>query len=113
MKLSDKITDPFIAYAYAGSVSFFTALWQAYRILGYVGNGDLGRAAEIAVAMKYCAIALFVFAAGAEIVVSFSGEEDRAGGVFMGILVALIAIAIGTAATAIGSVLRKKIPATA
>ena len=28
--------DPFLAYAYTGSITFFTALYQAFKMLGYV-----------------------------------------------------------------------------
>src|SRR5215510_4442503 len=30
--------DPFLAYAYTASIAFFVALYQAFRVLGYIGQ---------------------------------------------------------------------------
>ncbi len=32
------VNDPFLAYAYTGSIAFFVALYQAFKLLGYVGT---------------------------------------------------------------------------
>jgi hypothetical protein len=92
--------DPFLAYAYTGSITFFTALYQAFKMLGYVRQNrvftqEAVRALQI---IKVCAIAIIGFVAGAEIFIALSNSDDRAGGVFMGILITFGAVVIATAA---------------
>ncbi len=33
--------DPFLAYAYIASISFFVALYQAFKLLGYAGSNTV------------------------------------------------------------------------
>src|SRR3989338_3142601 len=33
--------DPFLAYAYASSIPFFIALYQAFPLLGYIGKNNV------------------------------------------------------------------------
>src|SRR5918993_4754796 len=33
--------DPFLAYAYIASIPFFVALYQAFKVLGYVGQNKV------------------------------------------------------------------------
>jgi len=33
--------DPFILYGYAASIAFFVALYQAFKLLGYVGQNNI------------------------------------------------------------------------
>src|SRR5215470_7448825 len=57
--------DPFLAYAYIASISFFAALYQAYKILGYAGDNKIFSQAAVKAlrAIKYCAIAIMGFVA--------------------------------------------------
>jgi hypothetical protein len=48
--------------------------------------------------IKYCAIAIIGFVAGAEIFIVLHESDDRAGGVFMGILISFGSIIVATAA---------------
>src|SRR6266487_4435707 len=61
--------DPFLAYAYIGSISFFVALYQAFKVLGYVGSNKVFSQAAVKAlrTIKYCAIAIIGFVAGGEI----------------------------------------------
>ena len=34
-------SDPFIMYGYAASIPFFVALYQAYKLLGYIGQNKV------------------------------------------------------------------------
>src|SRR5215470_3276495 len=92
--------DPFLAYAYIGSISFFVALYQAFKVLGYVGqNKVFSQAAVNALrTIKYCAIAIIGFVAVGEIFIMLSNSDDRAGGVFMGILITFGSVVMATAA---------------
>jgi hypothetical protein len=56
--------DPFLAYAYASSVFFFTGIVEAYRALGIIGHGEAGtgRAARSPRRMRFCALPVAVAA---------------------------------------------------
>ena len=94
--------DPFLAYAYVASIPFFAALYQVFKVLGYAGrNRVFSQAAVNALwTTKYCAMSIIGFVAGAELFIMspFNNSDDRAGGVFMGILITFGSIVIATAA---------------
>src|SRR4051794_34662113 len=92
--------DPFLAYAYIASIALFAALYQAFKVLGYVRQNKVfsqaaGRALRT---IKLSALAIIGFVAGAEIFIMLSNSDDRAGGVFMGIFITFGGIVIATAA---------------
>ena len=93
--------DPFLAYVYVGSLPFFYGLYQGFKLLGYMGHGDaFSPGAETAVRrIKYCALAVIAFIVGAEAYIIFGVEsDDRAGGVAMGLMIALASSAVAIAA---------------
>src|SRR5215208_4816975 len=92
--------DPFLAYAYVASIPFFAALYQAVKVLGYAGQNKVFSqpAVNALRTIKFCAIAIIGFVAGAEVFIMLHSSDDRAGGVFMGIVVAFGAVVIATAA---------------
>jgi len=92
--------DPFLAYAYIASIAFFAALYQAFKVLGYVREDKVfsQEAVRALRTIKICAIAIIGFVAGAEIFIMLSNSDDRAGGVFMGVLITFGAVVIATAA---------------
>jgi hypothetical protein len=49
--------------------------------------------------IKYCAISIIGFVAGAEIFIMLSDSDDRAGGVFMGILITFGSLIVAAAAS--------------
>src|SRR3954454_7417693 len=59
--------DPFLAYAYVGSIAFFVALYQAFKLLGHVRRGEVfsQRPVKALRTIKYCAISLVGFLVGA------------------------------------------------
>jgi hypothetical protein len=93
--------DPFLAYAYIASIPFFTALNQAFKVLGYVRQNKTFSQATVKAlrTIKYCAIAIigFIVAAVACLFIARPGD-DIAGGVFMGILITFASSVIATAA---------------
>jgi hypothetical protein len=93
--------DPFLAYAYIASISFFAALYQAFKLLGYARQDKIFSQASVKAlrAIKFCAIAIVGFVALGEIFILFSNSDDRAGGVAMGIIIAFGSIVIAAAAT--------------
>lgn len=59
--------------------------------------------------IKYCAISLIFFVAGAEIFIMLHESDDRAGGVFMGVLFAFGATVVATAAAMFERILRSAV----
>jgi len=101
--------DPFLAYAYVASIPFFVGLFHAFKVLGFAGrNNEFSLSAVRSVrTIKNCAIALFGFVVGAEIFIMSNDSDDRAGGVFIGILIAFASIAVATAMTVLERALQK------
>ena len=91
--------DPFLAYAYVGSIPFFVGLYQGFKVLGYVGgNREFSPSAVRSLrTIKYCAIALVGFVAVGEALIMFGDSDDRAGGVFMGVVITFASIVVATA----------------
>src|SRR5690349_1250606 len=100
--------DPFLAYAYIASISFFVALYQAFKVLGYARQNKIFSQAGLKTlrTIKYCATAIIGFVALGEIFILFADSDDRAGGVFMGIIIAFGAIVIAAAATVFERILQ-------
>jgi len=93
--------DPFLAYAYLGSLPFFMALRRAFGLLGRARRtGTFSQATlDDLRAIKRCAIAVIGFAMGGmAFIAGFGDGDDRPAGLFMGLLVVLAATLIATTA---------------
>jgi Protein of unknown function (DUF2975) len=94
--------DPFLAYAYTASIAFFVALYQAFKLLGYVERGEVfsQRAVKALRTIKHCAMSLVGFLAGAEayFFIVMRGKDDIAGGVMMGLAMIFVSAVVATAA---------------
>jgi hypothetical protein len=103
--------DPFLAYAYLASVPFFVALYQTFRVLGYIGqNKAFSRATVKALrAIKFCALAIIGFVAVSVIFMMFADKDDRPAGGFMRILIAFPSLVIATAAAMFERILRNAV----
>ena len=103
--------DPFLAYAYTASIPFFVALYQAFKVLGYAGQNKIFSqpAVKALRTIKYCAIAIIGFVAVGEIFIMFGNSDDRAGGVFMGVLMTFGSIVIATAAAMFERILQNAV----
>src|SRR5882672_9245684 len=55
--------DPFLALVYTGSIPFFVALFQAFKLLGYIGQNKVFSlpAVKALRTIKYCAITIIGF----------------------------------------------------
>ena len=91
--------DPFLAYAYVASIPFFVGLYHAFKMLGYAGRNKAFSPSAVRSlrTIKYCAIALVGFVAVGEVFIMLGHSDDRAGGVFMGILITFASIVVATA----------------
>ena len=103
--------DPFLAYAYIASIPFFVALYQAFKVLGYAGQNKVFSQAAVKAlrTIKHCAIAIIGFVAVGEIFIMLGNSDDRAGGVFMGILITFGSIVIATAAAMFERILQNAV----
>lgn len=95
--------DPFLVYAYTASIAFFVALYQTFRVLGYIRQGKTFSQATVKAlrTITYCAMTIigFIVPAVAYLFIVRPGD-DIAGGVFMGVLITLVSLVIAaTAAT--------------
>lgn len=94
--------DPFLAYAYLGSIAFFVGLYQAFRLLGYIAGREVfsARAVKALGMIKKCAVILAAFIVGGEIYifVFVRGKDDVAGGVMMGFALIFISAVVATVA---------------
>jgi RimJ/RimL family protein N-acetyltransferase len=104
--------DPFLAFAYVGSIPFFAALYQTFTLLGCVGRGEVCSRASVKSlrTIKFCALAIIGFVVVGEIFIFLGDSDDRAGGVFMGALIALGSVVIAAVAASFERALRKSIP---
>ena len=107
-------SDPFLWYAYVASIPFFVALYQAFKLLGYIGQNKVFSQAAVNTlrAIKYCAIILIGFFVGVEgyiFVVSRTVEEDIAGGVMMGVILIFVSAVIATAAAVFEKLLQSAV----
>lgn len=94
--------DPFLAYAYAASIPFFVALYQAFTLLGYIGQNKVFSLDSVKTlrTIKYCAMSLvgLIAAAVAYLFIAVRGKDDIAGGVMIGLAMIFISAVIATAA---------------
>ena len=93
--------DPFLALVYVGSIPFFIALYQAFKLLGYIGQNKVfsPEAVKALRNIKQCALAIIGFVVVEEIVIMLNhGDDDAAGGIAMGIGITFISIVVATAA---------------
>ena len=94
--------DPFLAYAYTASIFFFAALYQVFKLLGFIGRNQVFSPAAVKTlrTTKYCALTLVGFVVGAEgyFFLVRRGEDDIAGGVAMGLFMIFISTVVATAA---------------
>jgi hypothetical protein len=106
-------SDPFILYGYAVSIAFFVALYQAFKLLGYIGQNKVfsSNAVRTLKSIKYCAIVLgiLIVTAGLYIKISHNKEDDPAGFLAICILTTFVSIVVATAAAIFEKILQNAI----
>ena len=106
--------DPFLALVYAGSVPFFIALYQAFKVLRYVGHNKVF-SPEVVKALrniKYCALAIIGFVVAEEIFILLmnNGDNDNPGApIFIGVLITFPSIVVATAAAMFERILQNAV----
>ncbi len=106
--------DPFLALVYTGSIPFFIALYQAFKVLGYVGRNKVF-SPEVVKALrtiKYCALAIIGFVVVEEIFIMLMNNRDSdnpGAPVFIGVLITFPSIVIATAAAMFERILQNAV----
>lgn len=103
--------DPFLAYAYIGSIPFFMALYQAFKVLGYAAQNKIfsQTAVNALRTIKYCALALIGFVVGGEIYIMLSQSDDAAGGIAMGVFITFGSVVVATTAAIFERILQNAV----
>ncbi len=101
--------DPFLAFAYIGSIPFFAALYHGLKVLGYASKNNAYSDAALKAlrTIRFCAMLLICFVAVGEIIILLNESDDRAGGVFVGILVTFGSLLIAATASFLEQIIRQ------
>jgi hypothetical protein len=93
-------TDPFLAFAYIGSIPFFVALYQAFKVFGYMRHDPTSSSATLKAlrTIKYCMGIFIGFIVIGEAYIGLQPSDDRAGGVAMGAFIILCSLIIAAVA---------------
>lgn len=103
--------DPFLACVYIGSIPFFVALWQAFKLLGHARNDMIFSQASLKAVrtIKYCAFMTAAAIVAVDIyirIAALSSNDDPAGALALGIGATFVSIIIGTAASVFEGILK-------
>ena len=105
--------DPFLAYAYVASTSFFVGLYQAIKVLGYAGQNRIfsQEAVKALRTIKYCALAMIAFVAVSVIFMPLGAPNDDDGpqGVVMRIVITFGSIVVATMAAMFERILKNAV----
>jgi len=106
--------DPFILYGYIASIAFFVALYQAFKLLGYIGQNKVFSLNSVKAlrTIKYCAFITAAAIVAADVyirIAAISNNEDAAGAVMLGIIATFASIVVGTAAAMFERVLQNAV----
>src|SRR3989338_4474181 len=94
-------SDPFILYGYLASIAFFVALYQTFKLLGYIGQNKVFSLNSVKAlrTIKYCAFVLSILIVMAMLYIMMSnGDDDAAGAIAMGIVMIFLSAVIATVA---------------
>jgi hypothetical protein len=105
--------DPFILYGYAASIAFFVALYQAFKLLGYIGHNRIFSADAVKAIkrIKYCAmlVGVLIVLAGIYIRLFHDKEDDPAGFIGLSIMLTFTSIVVASTAAIFEKILQNAI----
>ncbi len=106
-------SDPFILYGYAASIAFFVALYNAFKLLRYIGQNKVfsSNSVKTLKSIKYCAfiLSILIVLAGLYIRLFHSKEDDPAGFLAICIVTTFVSIVVATAAAIFEKLLQNAI----
>jgi uncharacterized membrane protein YbjE (DUF340 family) len=94
-------SDPLIIYTYLASIPFFAALYQGYKILGYINENKLTSKASMKSIrnIKYLALLIPTLIMGALVFIVLNAKgDDFAGPVALGVYTSMVSIGIAVIA---------------
>ena len=105
--------DPLIMYGYVASIAFFVALYNAFKLLGYIGQNKVFSSSSVKTLkiIKYCAIVLGVLIVAAGLFIKFSHNEDDdpVGFFVMSMITTFITAVVATAAAIFEKILQNAV----
>ena len=105
--------DPFIIYGYVASISFFAALYQAFKLLGCIGQNKVFSLNSVRAlrTIKYCAsiLSASIVMAGLYIRIFHAEDDDPAGFLAICIVTTFVSIVIATAAAVFERILQNAV----
>lgn len=105
--------DPFLAYIYFSFIAVFVGLYQAFKLLGYIGRGGAYSQQSVRALhkIKYCALSFagLIFAAVAYIFIAVRGKDDIAGGVAVGLFFIVVSAVIAAATALFERIVRRRV----
>jgi cytochrome bd-type quinol oxidase subunit 2 len=106
-------SDKFILYGYTTSIPFFVALYNAFKLLGYIGQNKVFTTNSVKTLrnIKYDAIVLSILIVVAGLFVSFTHnkEDDPAGFLAVCIVTTFVSIIVATAAAIFEKILQNAV----
>ncbi len=105
-------SDPFIIYMYFASIPFFIALYQAYRLLGYIDANKVFSKASIKTVtnIKNCALITAGLIVATLLYIRFTViDDDPAGFVGLGIITTFTSLVIATASAVFQKLLQNAV----
>ena len=94
--------DPFILYVYVASIAFFVALYQTFKLIGYIRQNKIFSLNSVKAlrTIKHCAIVLsiFIVMAGLYIRIFHATDDDPTGFIAICIMTTFISIIIAAVA---------------
>jgi len=107
--------DPFILLVYAGSLPFFYALYQAFKLLGHVRQDRVFtlNSAKALRTIKYCAFSIIGFVIVEEITIMLNhGDDDAAGAIMLGVMIIFCSIVVAVVANMFEKLVQNTIAAS-
>lgn len=104
--------DSFIIYLYIASIPFFVALFQAFKLLGYVDKNNIFSQSAIKTVrnIKYCVFAAIGFLVGAIIYIRLVVHgDDPAGPTMIGFITIFTSFVIATAVALFQKILQNAV----
>ena len=108
-------SDPFILLVYAGSLPFFYALYQAFKLLGHVRQDRVFSPNSVKAlrTIKYCAFSIIGFVIVEEITIMLNhGDDDAAGAIMLGVMIIFCSIVVAVVANMFEKLVQNTIAAS-
>lgn len=105
--------DPFLAYIYVSFIAVFVGLYQAFKLLGYIGRDETysQKSVRSLRTIQYCAMSFagLIFLAVVYIFAGRNNSDDIAGGVAVGLFLIVASGVIATVAAWVARLLSKRV----